>query len=122
MLITLRETNVQTVGLPMHVTYRLASQIILLMKMGYVEQLTLTGIYMEYQSQTKCLTLQTKYEQPPRLETAVSPILFLMEKSRQAKKGGLGENIRALTSITIIAIYLSLSKAMRTVRRLRSHY
>lgn len=117
---TLIGTNVATAGLQINVIKRLAFLTILLTK-ELSEPWILTGIYMEYQSQMKCLTLQINYEFLPK-KIKDSSILYSTARLPAPNHYGVGDRIRALISTATIFTVLSLSKAIKMVRRSISRY
>ncbi len=125
MQLTLKETNVATVGLPMHVINLVVLQTILLTRLlGSAERLMLTGIYMDYQSQTKCLTLQTNYDFLPNLKERVEglPTSYLMALLPARRNLGLGVNMWGLISTAITCTSALRARAIKMAHHFKSHY
>ena len=125
MQLTLKETNVAMAGLPMHVISLVAFQTIYLQKiLESSEGLTLTGIYMEYQNQTKCLTLQTNYDCLPSLKKMVAefPTSYLMALLPARRSLGLGVNMWGAISTAIIFISALRARAIKMAHHFKSHY
>jgi hypothetical protein len=91
-----------------------------LMQRVSCEPLTLTGIYLERQSLTLCLTWQSKYDYALKPEISESRTSSSTDALHHLAWVGVGESIRDLTRITIIATFLSIQKAIKTVRFLIS--
>lgn len=125
MQLTLKETNVAMAGLPMHVISQVVFQTILLTKLlGSAERLMLTGIYMDYQSQTKCLTLQTNYDFLPNLKETVAelPTSYLMALLPARRNLGIGVNMWGLISTATIFTAALRARAIKMAHHFKSHY
>lgn len=120
------EIPAQTGGLQMRDMSQLVSLTIyqtLVVAMLY-ERLTLTGIYMEYQSRTKCLILSTKFDYLPSLKETVAelPTSYLMALLPHRRNLGLGVNIWGVISTAITHILALRARAIKTARNFPSHY
>ena len=122
MIVFLKETDVPMVGLPMRVISLVASQTIFLTRAGLLEHGIATGIYMEYQSQTKCLTLQINYESLPSLKKTMEelPTSYLMGLLPRRRSLGLGVNMWGLISTLTICTLALRKRAMQMARSLIS--
>lgn len=120
------EIPAQTGGLRMQDMSQLVSLTIyqtLLVAMLY-ERLTLTGIYMEYRSQTRCLTLSTKFDYLPSLKETLEdcPTSYLTALLPARRKLGLGVNMWGLISTVIMHTSVLRARAIKMAHRLTSHY
>jgi hypothetical protein len=120
MILTQIEIEPQTGGLAIPVIQRVFLITILMQKVS-LEPLILTGIYLERQSLTSCLTLRIRFDSLQSLtQASVLRTSFSQAKLHRLAWGGVSESILELTRMTIIAISLSLSRAMQMARSLIS--
>ena len=118
----MKETDVPMDGLPMRVISQVVNQTIVLTRLGLLEHLTATGIYMEYQSRTKCLTLSINYEYLPSLKKMVEdcPTSYLTALLPRQRSLGFGVNMWGVISTATTHILALRKKAMQMARSLIS--
>jgi hypothetical protein len=118
MIVTQIEIAPQTAGLATLVIKHVLLTTILMNKVS-AEPLTLTGIYLAKQSQTSCLTLRINYDS---LQNVINQNACLISSSKvglhRLAWAGAGESILEAINTTIIAIFLSLRRAMQMARSL----
>jgi len=110
-----------TGGLAMPVMHYVLLTTILMDKVS-CGQLTLQGIYLEYQTKTSCLTLQTRFGLPQSAETNGLPMSSSMGVSLALAWVGVGACIVDLLRILTIAISASLKRVMQMAASLISRY
>ena len=118
MILTRTEIEPRTDGLAMFVINRVLLTTILIQKVSS-EPLILTGIYLERQSPTTCLTLQIRYDYAQRPISEL-PTSYSTAKLLPLAWAFAGENIREAIRTTIIAMFLSVQRAIQMVRSLIS--
>jgi len=120
MIVTQIEIAPQTAGLATLVIKHVLLTTILMQKVSS-EPLTLTGIYLVKPSQTSCLTLRINYDS---LQNVINQNACLMSSSKvglhRLAWAGAGASILEAINTTIIAIFLSLRRAMQMARSLIS--
>jgi hypothetical protein len=116
MILTQIEIEPQTGGLAMPVINRVLVIMCLMQKLTMSsEPLILTGIYLERKSLTSCLTLRIRFDTRQSL-TRELLTSYSQERLLPLAWGGAGASILESIRMTIIAISLSLQKAITTVR------
>jgi hypothetical protein len=85
-------------------------------------RLTLQEIYLEMDTLTSCLTLQTKFGLPQKPETRESAMSYSIPRFAQRNPYGVGAHIVESIRMLNIAIFLSLKRVTTMVRFLKSHY
>ena len=121
MIVTQTVIEPATGGSQMQDTLLLVHQIIfqtLLVETLY-ERLTLTGIYLEKQSPTSCLILQTRFDSVLELAIRESLMSSSMEESRRLRRLGVGVLMTGLISTIIIAMSHLPRRAILTIRSFR---
>jgi len=109
-------------GSPMPATLqRVLATTLLIQKLELLEQSTWIEMFLVSQNPTSCPTLLIRFAPWQRRINELNT-LSLQVKLPALNHYGVGDLIRASISTIIIATYLSISKAMRTVRSLISHY
>jgi hypothetical protein len=106
-------------GSAMSVMHRVLLTTILMNKVSS-EPLMLTGIYLERQSPTSCLTLQTRFDSAQSLAIRELVTLSSMAESHRLRSLGLGVLTLGLISTIIIAISALPRRAMQMARSLIS--
>jgi hypothetical protein len=120
MIITCQEISPAMAGLAIIVIQRVLLTTILMQRVSS-EPLILTGIYLERKSLTSCLTLQIRFDSLQSLtQASVLRTSFSQEKLLRLAWGGVSESILESIRMTIIAISLSLRRAMQMARSLIS--
>ena len=126
MILTQIEIEPRTAGLATLVIQHVLLTTILIGKMQPMalpmsERLILTGIYLERQSLTSCLTLRIRFDSLQSLtQASVLRTLSSQEKLHRLAWGGAGASILESIRTLSIAISLSLSRAMQMARSLIS--
>jgi hypothetical protein len=86
------------------------------------ERLTLQEIYLEMDTLTSCLTLQTKFGLPQRPGTSASSTSYSTRRFAQRNPYGVGAHIVESIRMLNIAIFLLQKRVTTMVRFLKSHY
>jgi len=115
------------IGVPMagsaiSVIQRVLVTITLIERLGWLERSMSIEMYISPASQTSCPILQIRFDSQLRQEKSVFPTLSSMDELHRLAWAGAGASILEAIRIIIIAISLSLNKAMQTVRSLISRY
>jgi hypothetical protein len=86
------------------------------------ERLTLQEIYLEMDTLTSCLTLQTKFGLPQKPETRELATSYSMDALHRLAWAFAGESIVEAIRTLSTAIFLSLKRVTTMIRFLKSHY
>jgi hypothetical protein len=86
------------------------------------ERLTLQEIYLEMDTRTSCLTLQTKFGLPQKPETSALSTSYSTLRFAQRNPFGVGAHIVESIRMLNIAIFLLQKRVTTMVRFLKSHY
>ena len=85
-------------------------------------QSTLQEIYLEMDTRTSCLTLQTKFGLPQKPETKELATSYSTQRFARQNPYGVGAHIVESIRMLNIAIFLFLKKAIQTAHSFKSHY
>jgi hypothetical protein len=115
------------IGVPMagsaiSVIQRVLVTITLIERLGWLERSMSIEMYISQASQTSCPILQIRFDSQQSPGRSVLPTLSSTGELHRLAWAGAGVSILEAIRITIIAISLSLNKAIRTVHSLIYRY
>lgn len=109
-------------GLAIHAMQRALATTILIERLGLFAPSMSIEMSLVQQSPTSCPILRIRFDSQLRQESPELPMSSLRAESHRLAWAGAGASIREAILITIIAISLSLKRAITILHFFKSHY